>query len=85
MERNIPQNVLIRRSNSMPVNKRRKNSASKSQFRQNMKVATDSKVAENKLRFHSYYSDRMVFQKEVKNNIWGYSDKETLTAKYICL
>ena len=37
--------------------------------------------------FHSYYSDEMVFQSDVKNNIWGYipSDSNLVTANYKCM
>ena len=83
----VPQKILARSSHGVPVKNRKKKSHSKL-FQQNIKVGlgdVSSKVATNKLRFHSYYSDRMVFQKEVKNNIWGYYDKEHLTAKYICM
>jgi len=36
---------------------------------------------------HSYYSDEMVFQSDVKNNIWGYiqSDSNLVTANYKCI
>ena len=84
---NIPQSVLRRSGHAVPVNKRKKKSHSLS-IAKNIKVGVkdgSNKVVTNKFRFHSYYSDRMVFQKEVKNNIWGYSNEEHLTAKSICM
>ena len=38
------------------------------------------------IRFHTYYSDNMVFQRNVKNNVWGYIDKDSgrVSAIYKC-
>ena len=37
------------------------------------------------LSYHSYYSNNMVLQKDVKNNVWGYTYcKSNITAMYSC-
>ena len=40
------------------------------------------------LKFHSYFSNRMVLQSNVKNNIWGFidsdADEENLFSKFHC-
>ena len=40
------------------------------------------------LKFHSYFSNRMVLQSNVKNNIWGFThseaDEEELISKFSC-
>ena len=41
--------------------------------------ANEEKTFERKiatLKFHSYFSNRMVLQSNVKNKIWGYTDPE---------
>ena len=40
------------------------------------------------LKFHSYFSNRMVLQSNVKNSIWGFTyseaDEEKLISKFSC-
>ena len=37
------------------------------------------------LKFHSYFSDGMVLQRDIPNNVWGYSINKAISAKIICL
>ena len=40
------------------------------------------------IRFHSYFSENMVFQSDAKNNVWGYLEgtlSEDPIAEYLCL
>ena len=48
-------------------------------------ITIDSRNVEVKeLKFHSYYSDGMVLQRDTQNNIWGYSISAQVSAKFSC-
>ena len=48
-------------------------------------ITIDSRNVEVKeLKFHSYYSDGMVLQRDTQNNIWGYSVSAHVSAKFSC-
>ena len=48
-------------------------------------ITLDNRNEEVKeLKFHSYYSDGMVFQRDTQNNIWGYSISAQVSAKFSC-
>ena len=53
-------------------------------------LKSDEKIVRNigVLKFHSYFSNRMVLQSNVKNNIWGFinseADEEKLISKFSC-
>ena len=36
------------------------------------------------LKFHTYFSDGMVLQRDVPNNIWGYSANKAISARIVC-
>ena len=37
------------------------------------------------IKFHSYYSNSMVMQQDVYNNIWGYTNSPEISGAYSCL
>ena len=48
-------------------------------------ITLDTRKEEVKeLKFHSYYSDGMVLQRDTQNNIWGYSVSAHVSAKFSC-
>ena len=48
-------------------------------------ITLDNRKGEVKeLKFHSYYSDGMVLQRDTQNNIWGYSVSAKISARFSC-